>query len=53
MKVYLSKVEGCGGLGGSQLTTSDKEVTKQDLVLKGGDRGACKLLGDVMVMLKR
>ncbi|GKB44871.1 hypothetical protein Tco_0889813 [Tanacetum coccineum] len=50
---FLSKVKGCGGLGGSQLTTSDKEVTKQDLVLKGGDRGACKLLGDVMVMLER
>ncbi|GKB86641.1 hypothetical protein Tco_0958913 [Tanacetum coccineum] len=45
--------ECCGGLGGSRLTTSDKEVTKQDLVLKGGDRGACKLLGDVMVMLER
>ncbi|GJT56978.1 hypothetical protein Tco_0992032 [Tanacetum coccineum] len=41
------------GLGGSRLTTSDKEVTKQDLLLKGGDRGACKLLGDVMVMLER
>ncbi|GKE51265.1 hypothetical protein Tco_1486421, partial [Tanacetum coccineum] len=53
MKFELSKVEGCGGLGGSRLTTSDKEVTKQDLVLKGGDRGACKLLGDVMVMLER
>ncbi|GKA98038.1 putative reverse transcriptase domain-containing protein, partial [Tanacetum coccineum] len=47
----LSKVEGCGGLGGSRLTTSDKEVIKQDLVLKGGNRGAYKLLGDVMVML--
>ncbi|GJZ57536.1 anthranilate synthase alpha subunit 2, chloroplastic-like protein isoform X1 [Tanacetum coccineum] len=49
----LSKVEGCGGLGGSRLTISDKEVTKQDLVIKGGDSGACKLLGDVMVMLER
>ncbi|GKA24377.1 copia protein [Tanacetum coccineum] len=53
MEVFLSKVEGCEGLGGSRLTTSDKEVTKQDLVLKGGDRGACKLLGDVMVMFER
>ncbi|GJR58974.1 hypothetical protein Tco_1501136 [Tanacetum coccineum] len=44
----LSKVEGCGGLRGSWLTINDKEVTKQDLVLKGGDIGACKLLGDVM-----
>ncbi|GKD09580.1 hypothetical protein Tco_1189265, partial [Tanacetum coccineum] len=44
----LSMVEGYGGLGGSSLTTSDKEVTKQDLVLKGGDRGACKLLGVVV-----
>ncbi|GJY23811.1 hypothetical protein Tco_0397469 [Tanacetum coccineum] len=47
-----------GGLRGSRLTTSDKEVTKQDLVLKGGDRGACKLLGVVvgysyMVRLER
>ncbi|GKB72873.1 hypothetical protein Tco_0934285 [Tanacetum coccineum] len=42
----LSKVEGCGGLRGSRLTTSDKEVTKQDFVLKGGDRGTCELLGD-------
>ncbi|GJS10088.1 putative reverse transcriptase domain-containing protein [Tanacetum coccineum] len=49
----LSKVEGCGGRRGSRLTTSDKEVRKQDLVLKGSDRGACKLLGDVMVMLER
>ncbi|GKD26253.1 hypothetical protein Tco_1232467 [Tanacetum coccineum] len=49
----LSKVEGCGGLRGSRLTTSDKEVTKQDLVLKGDDIGACKLVGDVMVMLER
>ncbi|GKC07906.1 hypothetical protein Tco_0999516, partial [Tanacetum coccineum] len=49
----VSKVEGFGGLGGPRITTSDKVVTKQDLVLKGGDRGACKLLGDVMVMLKR
>ncbi|GJV59277.1 hypothetical protein Tco_1465377, partial [Tanacetum coccineum] len=30
---------------------SDKEVTKQDLVLKGGDRGACKLLGVVVAAL--
>ncbi|GJU78448.1 hypothetical protein Tco_1275518, partial [Tanacetum coccineum] len=30
----------------------DKEVTMQYLVLKGGDRGAYKLLGDVMVMLE-
>ncbi|GJT60331.1 hypothetical protein Tco_1003864 [Tanacetum coccineum] len=45
--------ESIGVLGGSRLTTSDKEVTKQDLLLKGGDRGACKLLGDVMVMLER
>ncbi|GKD72488.1 hypothetical protein Tco_1330770, partial [Tanacetum coccineum] len=51
--VELSKVEGCGGLGRSWLTISDKEETKQDLVLKGGDRGAYKLLGDVMVMLER
>ncbi|GKC98156.1 hypothetical protein Tco_1168431, partial [Tanacetum coccineum] len=49
----LIKVEGCRGLGGSQLTTSDNEVKKQDLVLKGGDRGACKMFGDVMVMLER
>ncbi|GKC81381.1 hypothetical protein Tco_1137098 [Tanacetum coccineum] len=26
------------------------QVTKQDLVLKGGDRGACKLPGDMVVM---
>ncbi|GKC81493.1 hypothetical protein Tco_1137210 [Tanacetum coccineum] len=52
LKRTLSKVEGCGGLGGSRLTTSDKEVTKQDLVLKGGDRGTFKLLGDVMVILE-
>ncbi|GKF33395.1 hypothetical protein Tco_0106595, partial [Tanacetum coccineum] len=47
----LSKVEGCGGLGGSRLTWGDKEVTMQYLELKGGDRGACKLLGDVIEVL--
>ncbi|GJV10776.1 hypothetical protein Tco_1352317 [Tanacetum coccineum] len=36
-----------------RIDMGDKEVTKQDLVLKGGDRGACKLLGDAMVMLER
>ncbi|GJS73308.1 hypothetical protein Tco_0706149, partial [Tanacetum coccineum] len=36
-----------------RIDTGDKEVTKQDLVLKGGDRGACKLLSDAMVMLER
>ncbi|GKD98285.1 hypothetical protein Tco_1382182, partial [Tanacetum coccineum] len=46
-------VEGCGGLGESRQTTSDKEVTKQDLVLKSGDKGDSKFLGDVMVMLER
>ncbi|GJY94266.1 hypothetical protein Tco_0510627 [Tanacetum coccineum] len=51
LHLSLSKVEGCRGLGGSRLTTSDKEVTKQDLMLKGGDRGACKLLGDVKCIL--
>ncbi|GJU17195.1 hypothetical protein Tco_1145161 [Tanacetum coccineum] len=51
MEVYLSKVEGCGGLGGSRLTWGDKEVTMQYLELKGGDRGACKLLGDVIEVL--
>ncbi|GJZ33565.1 hypothetical protein Tco_0579001, partial [Tanacetum coccineum] len=33
-----------------RMDMGDKEVTKQDLVLKGGDRGACKLLGDMVVM---
>ncbi|GJW78326.1 ribonuclease H-like domain-containing protein [Tanacetum coccineum] len=28
----------------------DNEVTKQDLLLKSGDRGACKPLGDMLVM---
>ncbi|GKE08089.1 hypothetical protein Tco_1411640, partial [Tanacetum coccineum] len=51
MKFELSKVEGCGGLGGSRLTWGDKEVTMQYLELKGGDRGACKLLGDVIEVL--
>ncbi|GKE85731.1 hypothetical protein Tco_1559473, partial [Tanacetum coccineum] len=50
MEVYLSKVEGYEGLGGSRLTTSDKEVTKQDLVLKSGDRGDFKLLGNMVVI---
>ncbi|GJV47505.1 hypothetical protein Tco_1437717 [Tanacetum coccineum] len=47
----LSKVDGCGGLGGSRLTWSDKEVTMQYLELKGSDRGTCKLLGDVIEVL--
>ncbi|GJU74816.1 hypothetical protein Tco_1266221 [Tanacetum coccineum] len=51
MKFELSKVEGCGGLGGSRLTWGDKEVTMQYLELKGGDRGSCKLLGDVIEVL--
>ncbi|GJS69849.1 retrovirus-related pol polyprotein from transposon TNT 1-94 [Tanacetum coccineum] len=42
----LSKVE--GSWKGSA-AIGDKEVTKQDLVLKDGDRGACKLLGDVNI----
>ncbi|GKG16621.1 hypothetical protein Tco_0361578, partial [Tanacetum coccineum] len=46
----LSKVEGCGGLRGVRLVWGDKEVTMQYLVLKGGDRGAYKLLGDVVMM---
>ncbi|GJV01891.1 hypothetical protein Tco_1335460 [Tanacetum coccineum] len=46
-------MEGCGGLGGVWLIWGNKEVTMQYLVLKGGDRGACKLLGDVMVMQGR
>ncbi|GJR38839.1 hypothetical protein Tco_1214523 [Tanacetum coccineum] len=51
MKFELSKVEERWGLGGVwALIWGDKEVTMQYLVLKGGDRGACKLLGDVMVM---
>ncbi|GKG30993.1 hypothetical protein Tco_0423481, partial [Tanacetum coccineum] len=33
-----------------RIDIGDKEVTKQDLVLKGGDRGACKVLGDMVVM---
>ncbi|GKE02262.1 putative ribonuclease H-like domain-containing protein [Tanacetum coccineum] len=33
-----------------RMDMGDKEVTKQDLVLKGGDKGACKLLGDMVVM---
>ncbi|GJZ69445.1 hypothetical protein Tco_0632995 [Tanacetum coccineum] len=33
-----------------RMDMGDKEVTKQDLVLKGGDRGDCKLLGDIMGM---
>ncbi|GJW79458.1 hypothetical protein Tco_0143433 [Tanacetum coccineum] len=44
----------CGrlwGLGGSRLTWGDKEVTMQYLEPKGGDRGACKLLGDVIEVL--
>ncbi|GKA10194.1 hypothetical protein Tco_0689627 [Tanacetum coccineum] len=45
MKFELSKVEGYGGLGGSRITSGDK-VTIQYLELKGGDRGACKLLGE-------
>ncbi|GJX76333.1 ribonuclease H-like domain-containing protein [Tanacetum coccineum] len=45
----LSKVEGCGGLRGSQLSWGDKEVTMQYLELKGGDIGASKLLGDIRV----
>ncbi|GKE53006.1 hypothetical protein Tco_1488162, partial [Tanacetum coccineum] len=53
----LSKVEGCGGLGGVRLIWGDKEVTMQYLVLKSGDGGACKvlgwLIGDVMVMQGR
>ncbi|GKB97770.1 hypothetical protein Tco_0983907 [Tanacetum coccineum] len=53
MQPELNKVEGCGGLGGVRLIWGDKEVTMQYLVLKGGDRGACKLLGDVMVMQGR
>ncbi|GJY19919.1 hypothetical protein Tco_0392485 [Tanacetum coccineum] len=53
MEVYLSMVKGYGGLGGVQLIWGDKEVTMQYLVLKGSDRGACKPLGDVMVMLER
>ncbi|GJX55039.1 hypothetical protein Tco_0284936 [Tanacetum coccineum] len=44
----LSKVEGYGGLGGSRLTWGDKEVTMKYLELKGGDRGACKMLGYVI-----
>ncbi|GJX74442.1 ATP-dependent DNA helicase PIF1-like protein [Tanacetum coccineum] len=52
MEVYLSMVKGYGGLGGVQLIWGDKEVTMQYLVLKGSDRGACKPLGDVMVMLE-
>ncbi|GJZ43755.1 hypothetical protein Tco_0591010 [Tanacetum coccineum] len=51
MEVYLSKVEGFGGLGGSRLTWGDKEVTMQYLELKGGDRGVCKMLGDVLEVL--
>ncbi|GJR17001.1 uncharacterized mitochondrial protein-like protein [Tanacetum coccineum] len=35
------------------MVMGDKEVIKQDLVFKGGDRGAYKLLGDIMVMLER
>ncbi|GJZ33567.1 hypothetical protein Tco_0579003 [Tanacetum coccineum] len=34
-----------------RMDMGDKEVTKQDLVLKGGDRGACKLLGDMRAWL--
>ncbi|GJT83232.1 hypothetical protein Tco_1057574 [Tanacetum coccineum] len=33
-----------------RLVWGDKEVTIQYLELKGGDRGACKLLGDMVVM---
>ncbi|GJU50394.1 LTR copia-type gag-polypeptide [Tanacetum coccineum] len=33
----LSKVEGCGGLGGVRLVWGDKDVTMQYLELKGGD----------------
>ncbi|GJT28012.1 putative reverse transcriptase domain, reverse transcriptase zinc-binding domain protein [Tanacetum coccineum] len=33
------------------VTKGNKEVTMQYLELKGGDRGACKLLGDVIEML--
>ncbi|GJR46792.1 hypothetical protein Tco_1314895 [Tanacetum coccineum] len=40
-----------GFYGGSAIW-SDKEVTKQDLVLKGGDRGACKLIGVVVVIFE-
>ncbi|GJW53057.1 hypothetical protein Tco_0097142 [Tanacetum coccineum] len=38
------------GHGGSA-TKGDKEVTMQYLELKGGDKGACKLLGDVIEVL--
>ncbi|GJZ02938.1 hypothetical protein Tco_0520899, partial [Tanacetum coccineum] len=51
MEVYLIKVEGCGSLRWSRLTWGDKEVTMQYLELKGGDRGACKLLGDDIEVL--
>ncbi|GJW77010.1 hypothetical protein Tco_0138692 [Tanacetum coccineum] len=43
-------MQGVGVLGGSA-TKGDKEVTMQYLELKGGDRGACKLLGDVIEVL--
>ncbi|GJS29845.1 hypothetical protein Tco_0490465 [Tanacetum coccineum] len=51
MEVYLSKVEGCGGLRGSRLTWGDKVVTMKYLELQGGDRDACKLLGHVIEVL--
>ncbi|GJY85687.1 hypothetical protein Tco_0499713 [Tanacetum coccineum] len=50
-RLLIAELNVFGGPLALQLSSGDKEVTMQYLELKGGDRGACKLLGDVIEVL--